>query len=282
MTDDVLLVPIANPASADRLLATATDLARAFDMVIDVLHVVRVPPQLSMSDAPNVLDVDTSFVFEMVDAINDSGLTATARIRYARSISKGIITATEDPSVSTALLGWRGRPQRRDIILGSYLDNVVNRAQSDVLIERVDEGGRSISSICLPVAGGPHTELAARVAGGIAHINDASVEVIHVIRPDGSHSEGGETYIQLAMDAISYDVEVIGSLVEHEDVTSAIVDHSANHDLTVMGAAEEGLLSQALFGAIPERVGRDAMSGVLLAKRQLPAHKRLSLLHRWF
>lgn len=281
MERDVLLVPIANPASAERLVATAIDLSNAFDLAIDVLHVVRVPPQIPMSAAPEIIESDTDFVFDAVEKIKENGLSGTARVRYARSVSKGIITATEDPSVRITLLGWRGRPQRRDIVLGSYLDNVVNRAESDILIERVDEGERSIGSICLPTAGGVHIGFASRVADAIARENDASIQVMHVVAPGTEETGMAESYLEEMLDEIGAGVDVDLKLIEHESVTDGILEQSAQHDLTIMGAAEEGMLSQALFGAIPERVGRDATSGVILAKRRLPLRERVPLLRRF-
>lgn len=283
MDRDVLLVPIANPASASFLVATATDLAREFDLAIDILHVVRVPPQLPLSQASVVLEPDSAFVFECVDDLERRGIDATARIRYARSISRGIITACEDPRVTLGLLGWRGRPQRRDILMGSYLDNVINRAECDILVERIDEDERRIESMLVPVAGGPHVELALSTAEALAHQNGARIEVVQVLdpEPDPEAVDRAMGYLGEAAAAIDPEVEVTQTVLEDEGVVHAIVEAGRSHDLTLLGAAEEGLVSQLLFGEIPERVGREATSGVILAKRNLGLSERLPGLRRW-
>ncbi|MFW6153481.1 MAG: universal stress protein [Halobacteriota archaeon] len=283
MDRDVLLVPIANPASASRLVDTATDLARELDLAIDVLHVVRVPPQVPLSQASVVLESDTGFVFGCVDELERRGLDATARIRYARSISRGIITACEDSRVTLGLLGWRGRPQRRDVLMGSYLDNVVNRAPCDILVERIDEGERRIDSMLVPVAGGPHVELALVTAEALAHQHHAGIEIVHVVEPDPEADavDRATGYLGSAAATLDPAIDVTQTVLEDEDVVAAIVEAGRSHDLTLLGAAEEGIISQLLFGEIPERVGRASTSGVILAKRNLGLSERLSGLRRW-
>lgn len=283
MERDVLLVPIANPASASRLVDTATDLAREFDLAIDILHVVRVPPQLPLSQASIVLEPDTAFVFECVDDLERRGIAATARIRYARSISRGIITACEDPRVTLGLLGWRGRPQRRDILMGSYLDNVVNRAECDILVERIDEDERRIESMLVPVAGGPHMELALSTAEAFAHQNEARIEIVHVIEPEPTDEavDRATGYLGEAAAQLDPAINVAQTVLEDESVVHAIVEAGRSHDLTLLGGADEGLVSQLLFGEIPERTGREASSGVILAKRKLGLSERLPGLRRW-
>jgi nucleotide-binding universal stress UspA family protein len=66
--------------------------------------------------------------------------------------------------------------------------------------------------------------------------------------------------------------------VEGSIVSDAIVDASAEHDLTIVGATREGLLEQLVFGTIPERVGRRAEGTIIMAKRDLGITSRLGRL----
>ena len=79
--------------------------------------------------------------------------------------------------------------------------------------------------------------------------------------------------------AVLEDVEFDTATVESDDVVGAIVERSAEHDITVIGSSRESLLQQLVFGAIPEEVGRRAEHTVIMAKRNLGLSSRLT---RWF
>lgn len=73
----------------------------------------------------------------------------------------------------------------------------------------------------------------------------------------------------------------VTSRVASSDVIGAITARSANHDLTVIGATREGMLQQAVFGAIPEEVGEQVENTVILTKRYLAITSRLRRWFRW-
>jgi nucleotide-binding universal stress UspA family protein len=79
------------------------------------------------------------------------------------------------------------------------------------------------------------------------------------------------------LDGVEYETQ----LVEGEDVADAIVDASADYDLTIIGATREGLLQQIVMGAVPQTVGREAHSRVIMAKRDLGIASRLRRWFRW-
>ena len=51
---ETLLVPVANPETAARLLDTAIDIAHGQSMRIVVSHVVEVPPQVPLSEGTSL------------------------------------------------------------------------------------------------------------------------------------------------------------------------------------------------------------------------------------
>ncbi|MDQ2049942.1 universal stress protein [Natronolimnohabitans sp. A-GB9] len=109
-----------------------------------------------------------------LERARERDVSATGRIRSGRSVSSGVlaIAGDEDERVETILLGWRGRPRRRDVVLGGHIDEILADAPCDVLVERIDpDRPADVSSVLVPVAGGPNTDLAARVAGSIARIH---------------------------------------------------------------------------------------------------------------
>ncbi|WP_255170313.1 universal stress protein [Natrononativus amylolyticus] len=277
MPDARLLVPVANPETTDRLLDTAIDVARDRDLEILVLTVIAVPPQLALEHARANFDVDDAegVVHDAVERAQAAGVAATGRVRFGRGVATGIVNVAESEDVETILLGWRGRPRRREIVLGSYIDEVLSEAPCDVLVKRIDRDPGPISSVLVPVAGGPNTEYAAAVAGALARAYDAEIELLTVVSDADEETIADArtllTETSTALGAVSSVTETVleGSVVE------TVLERTADHDVTILGAAESGLIRRALVGDVPEAIARDASGAVLMAKRHQPTTSRL-------
>ncbi|ELY60472.1 UspA domain-containing protein [Natronococcus amylolyticus DSM 10524] len=270
MSGDRLLVPVANPETSDRLLDTAIDLATDRDLEILVLSVVTVPMQVPLGDARHQFDVDDqeALVADAVERATGYGVAAVGRVRFGRSVADGIRGVATDESVDAILLGWRGRPRRRDVVLGSYIDDVLADAPCDVLVKRIDRDRRAVSSVLVPVAGGPNTEFAAETAGALARAHDARIELVTVV-PDREEETVAEARDLLNRTAPALGaVESVEQTVLEGSVVETIVERSSEHDVTVVGAAEGAFLRRALVGDVPEAIGREAESAVIMAKRK--------------
>ncbi|MGN8215553.1 amino acid permease [Halococcus sp. PRR34] len=290
--DHRIIVPIANPDHVEQLMGTALDLARDENGEILVLSVVDLPEQTPLSEGHQYVD-DRREVLNRAMALADGGERSTASrtsadersefdgagdvpisgtVRIGHHIDDTILHTVEQYDGDTVLMGWGGwRARRRDVVLGNIVDTVVQEADCDVLVERIDpDASASVESILLPTAGGPHAELAGDVAAAVARPTGVSVELLTVVDPNAPESERTEaqTTVDTAADALD-GVKTTATVAESDDVVDAIVDHSADHDLTVIGATRSGLLQQVVFGSIPERVGEAAESTVILAKRNL-------------
>ena len=268
-----LLVPVANPETAGRLLDTAIDIAHGQSMRIVVLHVVEVPPQVPLSEGTSLIEDDGEEVQVLEDAVEqaaDAGVSVESRMRYARDIATGIVGAVDVHDADALLVGWRGRPRRRDIILGSFLDRILGEAPCDVFVRRIRTPSREIDSILVPVAGGPHCELAVELAGTIASQRDATVHLLHVTHPDADDSTQDDTPALLQ----NYDsslsdrhISVESTTLRSDHVAGVITDETANHDLTILGATRDPFLKRKLVGSVAEGVGRAAASSVILTRK---------------
>jgi nucleotide-binding universal stress UspA family protein len=278
-----VLVPVANPETADALLDTAIDLAADGGELV-VLRVVTIPSQVPLSaveegserQRERLLGDAREVVADCRRRAEEAGVPATAQVRVGRDVAGGILETVEEREVDTVLMGWRGRPRRRDVVLGSYVDRVVRDADCDVLVKRIEPRTREIGSILVPTGGGPHATFAAEVAGALARRHGASVHAITVAEPGASGRDPGpEGALADAVSALAGVETVRQRVVEAEDVVGAIVAESANHDLTVVGASREPALRTLLFGDVPEAVGRRAESPVMMAKRDVGVPSRL-------
>ncbi|MFC7197854.1 hypothetical protein ACFQL4_29740 [Halosimplex aquaticum] len=58
-------------------------------------------------------------------------------------------------------------------------------------------------------------------------------------------------------------------------MVATLVEASADHDLTIIGATREGAFQRFLFGTIPETVAMRASNTVIMAKRNPDVRSRL-------
>lgn len=242
-------------------------------MRIVVLHVVEVPPQIPLSAGDSLIEDDAEegqLLDDAVEQATDAGIPVESRLRYARDIATGIVGAVDVHDANALLMGWRGRPRRRDIILGSFLDRILGEAPCDVFVKRIRTPSREIESILVPVAGGPHCELAVELAGTITSQHDVEVHLLHVTHPDADDSMQTDTSA-LLQDYKSLlterDISVESTTIRNDHVAGVITDETANHDLTILGATRDPFLKRKLVGSVAEGVGRSAAGSVILTRK---------------
>jgi nucleotide-binding universal stress UspA family protein len=271
--DQTLLVPVANPETVRRLLDTAVDIARGRSMRVVVIHVVEVPPQVPLSEGQSLLGDDgeeRALLTEASQYLDAADVPVESRLRYARDIATGIVSAVDATGADALLMGWRGRPRRRDVVLGSFLDRVLAEAPCDVFVKRIRTESPDIDSILVPVAGGPHGDLAVELAGTLAEQHDATLHLLHVFGPAATDEMRQQADTLLADSAALLEgraVEIETTVRESHHVAGAITDETGHHDLTVLGATRDSFLRRKLVGSVADGVGRAAASSVILTRR---------------
>jgi glucosyl-3-phosphoglycerate synthase len=130
----------------------------------------------------------------------------------------------------------------------------------------------TIRSILVPVRGGPHAELAMRVARALARRSAATVVVMHVV-PQAISGRAMERQ-RAALDRFVAEHgggrRVRGLLRQAASVRGAIVAESAAHDVVVMGASAQPTNAtpdgRFLFGMMAEGVAARAKRTVIVVK----------------
>ncbi|GAB7020933.1 universal stress protein [Halostagnicola bangensis] len=281
-TEGTILVPIANTETAERQLDIAIDLAIDQSYEIVLLYVLSVPSQLSLKDGHQYLlkDENEQLLADAAERVECHGVPVDTRIRIARGIATGIVGAVDAYEADTVLLGWRGRPPRGDVVLGSHLDTVLRNATCDVLVKRIKTPTDDVNSALVPVAGGPHDSFSAETAAAIARRHDASVTLLYVLESDDPEMSRPEAEALLGETAGTFDSaqSISRELVKSDNVAGTITDRTATHDITVLGVSRGGIVQRRLLGTISEAVGRHASGTVILSKRYDPVPSRLKRL----
>lgn len=275
-----MLVAIGNPAHVQQLVRTAGDLARDGPRIGGSPGTVRLVTVVVKShDSPFGVFDDETIVREFADdshellrmAETPPGVRVERDVVVARSVSRGVLSAVDETDPSALVVGWHERTRRTDALLGTTVDRLVERAACDLYVERVGREADGVSSVLLPVAGGPHVRVAATAARVIAERNEARVHVLSVKTPgsDGETAAGRVAEARGLLDAeADPGLRVETETVEGEDVTDAIVEaiDAGGHDVVVLGATRQGPLRGRLVGSVPRSVVGRTDATVILAR----------------
>jgi nucleotide-binding universal stress UspA family protein len=265
-----VLVAVSDPAHVEQLVRTAGDLARLGSGLVRVVTVAVKP-----HDSPFGVFDDETIRREFADgshellasATTPSGVGVERQVVVARSVAGGIVSAVDRWDPSALVVGWTGATSRRDAVLGTTVDKLVERVPCDLYVERIGREANGVESVLLPVAGGPHVDVAARAAVAIADRNDAQL-VLYTVSASGDDRDTEATVAeaQAAVDALDRDVSVSRVVRETSDVTDALVSDADDHDVLVFGATRQGPLRRRLVGSVPRSVVARTDRTVLVAR----------------
>jgi len=267
-SDGPVLVGIESLDDVQQLARTAGDIASLGAGAVRLVTVA-----VKQSDSPFRVFSDETIVNEFADSSHELLDRATTPadvdverdVLVARSAARGLLAAVRETDPAALVVGWRAQERRTDAVFGTTVDALVERAPCDLYVERVGQEANGVESVLLPVAGGPHVETAARAAVAIAARNDARVFVFSVETSGDAAAFVAEGREALA-DVDGPEVPVETTVRESDDVTGAVVDEAAAHDVVVLGATRKGPLRRKLAGSVPRRVVDRTDRTVILAR----------------
>ncbi len=272
--DQPVLVAVGSPSHVEQLVRTAGDLARLEDGVVRIVSITAKPHSspFSLYTDETIIEEypgNSREILERAIEVAPEDVTVESEVLVARSVVDGITTAVADSQAHALVVGWRERRGRTNTVLGTTVDQLIERVPCDLYVERIGHAADGVDSILFPVAGGPHVGPAANVATAIAAANNASITVLSVADTDSvpEVARGYVTDAEFALEETATPSVQIDARVEQgEDVTDAIVGTVPDHDVLVFGATRQGALHRRLVGSIPRAVVRRTDQTVILAR----------------
>jgi CIC family chloride channel protein len=280
-----ILVPVANPLTAESLIKMAVILGQAREeSTLAALSVIKMPGSTPLEMAQEVLDRQENgrkaLLKRVADYAHKQDIPVRTLLRATRGISAGILGVIEARgSVGLTLMGWRGQLSTQRVT-GSVVKDVVRGAQCDVAVLRARKM-ESIKRVLVPIGGGPHARLALRLGWEIARAAGGSLTALRILPAAGEMDMEVEMYVlrQLVEDElreipqkVTFSLKCCDSVVEGILAeASAQTEEQAGHDLIAIGASEEWFLRNLLFGSIPDQVTDGADCSVLMVRKYEPA-----------
>jgi len=269
--DYSVLVPVATREQARILGQIGAIIAKANQGEVFALHVVRVPPQLTLGEGRLLLKEGRPYLETIIQQAKQLDVPVHTMIRLGRQVAEAVRKTAEEDASDLIVLGWPGYTNTAGLLYGSVIDPIVDNPPTDIAVVRYRER-RPLGLILVPVAGGPNSRRAVRLAVSMAMSGDqgpAKVILLHVI-PIGARTRNkvrAEQVFNYVLEGIEYE-HIERRLVEGQSVVDTVLEQAEGCDLIVTGATEEPLFRNLLFGNIVEQIARRAEVTVILVKRR--------------
>jgi uncharacterized hydrophobic protein (TIGR00271 family) len=263
-----VLVPIANPATASTLLRLAGVLARQQAGEVLALQVVIVPDQIPLEDGRRRARAGQTLLERAVGQAREEGFAIQTMTRVAYSAAQGILDTAREEKVDLILLGWRGYTRSLGASMGPIIDAVIRDAPCDVTVAKGREW-EQIDRILVPTAGGPHAPIAAQLAMLLSETYGSHVTVLYVQmgRATPEQMEENQQRIAQTLAGVEFSRPPEQKVVIADSVVEGIVREAAGYDLVLLGASEEGLFDQFIFGSIPQQIAARVPKTAIITKR---------------
>ena len=281
-----ILLPLANPRTARDLVRIGSGVSNGRPTEITALGIVEVPEGVSLSEGATQARTARRLLQRVLDFGDEEGVEIRTMVRIGRRAADGVIEAVGENATDLVIFGWGGPPSAAAAaraeassdragmeapVFSPTIDAVVRESPCDIAVVK-QRGVERVRSILVPVRGGPHAELAMRLARDLGKRFAAQVVVLHIV-PKGI----GERACQREQEALDRFVsehggsrKVRGMLREATSVRAAIIKEAAHHDLVVMGASAHPSNASPdgrfLFGTVADTVASKAKATVIVVK----------------
>lgn len=269
-----IAVALESTAPVEQLLRTALDIAHENDgeiLIVSVITKQRSSPFSVFSDEfiKREFSGDRQEILDRAVSMADgSDVPIRGRLLVSHDVSAAIRWATTQFDCDAVLIGWSDQRQT-DTVFGRNVDRVVTHAPCDIFVEKIGSRGGTVERVLLPAGTGPNTELAATVARAIALSNDARIDVLRLIPSDATSEE--RTTAQQLVENVTHSLEPLTDIEvfvrESDDIPADIIEATETRDVTVLGATDRSWTQRLVVGPTPEKVGKNAHSAVIVAKR---------------
>jgi glucosyl-3-phosphoglycerate synthase len=271
-----IVLPLANPRTAADLVRIGTALLEQ-DGVLTALSIVEVPEGMLLSEGATRARQARRLLQRVLEWAPPSVDLRTV-VRIGRRAAEGIVELAAEEEADLIIFGWGGRDGRSgtpaDSVFSPTIDEVVRDAPCDIAVVK-QRGIGDVRRILVPVRGGPHAELALRVAASLGDGFEADVEALHVVPIDVEPSVRAQAERALAafVQRLAAD-RAQPRLLPGDSVPNAILREAETAQLVVMGATANTIApgpGSPLFGALPDAIAQQARPTVIVVRtREAP------------
>jgi hypothetical protein len=266
----LVLVPVANPASAVGMVTVANALAIPVVGRVLLLTVLRRPKDFAAAETEtNKALQDAQHVVEQaLTASLIAGHAPEALMTIATDPWKEIVRIAETRDCESLLVGFSSLEAQENI---RHIEQLLNDVECDVVVLRAPKAWslNTDTRIIVPVGGqGGHDELRARLLGSLGRAGCTNVRFVQVVDENLPRTAKSETRGQLRVFA---EEETYGTpdvkLIESNRVVDALANEAKPEDLIILGLRHQR--GKRLFSELALQVARRTPAATLMISRRV-------------
>ncbi len=274
-----VLVPVANPETAQTLIDFGATVARQKGGELVLLHVITVPWQSPYSTGQRyIAEARERVLNAAVEQAAEKDVPVSSIIRIARKPAQAIIDQVEEHDVDLVVMGWRGKSRHDQTAIGSNIDHVLRDAHCDVAVLRGEDFG-AVRNILIPISYPDQARLMLEIGEVLSREQGAELQLLHAVPPDMTDDARRKRLDRLYEGLAAreegpdetHEIRRTIDVTETRDVAAAIIERSAGCDLTIVGASREGWYRKLVAGTVPEQLARRVEGRLLLVKHRRSA-----------
>jgi len=283
--DYSVIVPVATQEQARILGQIGAILAADHNGEVLALHVIKVPPQLSLGEGRLMLKEGRPLLETVIKQAKERNVPVHTVLRLGRNVAQSVRNTVEENASDMLVLGWPGYTNTEGRALGSVIDQIIGDPPTDIAFVRYREY-RPVRNILVPVGGGINSRRAIKLAVSMARQSEegpATVWLLHVMPPGLGPAGDARTEQNLRQLTEDIDYPHLGKIIVKSSKpleamlqTARGTDEHPASDLIVIGATNEPLFKRLLLGNIPEKLAREAkVTTIVVKRRNSPLHSFL-------
>ena len=276
-----VLIPIANPKTAEGLIRLGSLLTRSMKGELLLLHVARVAPQTPLTGGWSEVSKVRPLMDSATKIASQMEVDSESMVRLGHQPYKGIIQTVEERSIDFLVIGWRGRRRDRYTMLGSNIDEVVKYSPCNVVVAQHNVSVPA-RRILIPVANPRKANLLLSLGRlFLSKDKQARITVLHLL-PIGLSEDEKESRLDRIrapliepgfFDPQDAEISINRGPIRFEfeetsDILAAIISRTHESDLMIVGSSDESLLKRRIFGEGPYIIASRSACPVILVDQE--------------
>lgn len=273
-----VVVPVDTVERAQILGKIGAILARDHDGEVLALHVIQVPPQLTLGEGRTLLKEGRPYLEAVIEQAKQLNVPVHTVLRLGRRIPEAIRKTVNENAADLLVIGWPGYTHSSGYRFGSVIDPLMENPPTDTALVRY-RPFRPLKHVLVPVGGGPNSRRAAQLAVSMARQEEGEKPLVTLlfIAPKGSGIHGEAQAEKVFRDIVpslgdypNLQTHVVEGTEVAETITATAKGTEAfpPADLIVIGATNEPVFRRLLVGNTIEKVVDNAEVTVIVVKRR--------------
>ncbi|MEO1560804.1 MAG: universal stress protein, partial [Cyanobacteria bacterium J06632_19] len=267
-----LLVLIANPETAQKLLQMAAMIAKHNRYEVECLQVITISRHSEPAETPVKTAPSRKLLLSAEVIGKQWKIPVHTQIRVAHEVANATLETVKERHIDTLLMGWKGSTDTPGRIFGNVVDTIIRQATCELLLVKLGNSSNPVNfKRCLvPMAGGPNSKIALKLLPALATYNqELKIRLTQVFLPEAQIDvKLLQAAKRLLIDRYKLSNKINATPIKAHSVPEGIINlvKTGNFDVVVLGASGEGMLQQAINGNIPEGIASGVDCTVILVR----------------